>query len=194
MIGFTTMEVVCSSTRSSSHPVVTIVWTSPRTIYSTLHTSVAPHVPPSVSAQIDELDQFLNSSRRYNNERDRPSVVGKLDWILHPNQMNGQVLHQDIDPNTPYDALNTKDFINDIFGIIRFLYYEYGLIFGVDLYIEFFQITKIKMTLVNDFKYQQTHSPLQRYVINDSKCQRTHSQLQRILLVDSSLNFYLTHC
>jgi hypothetical protein len=100
---------------------------------------------------------------------------------------------------------------------------KYGLIFGVDLYIEFFQT---KRTLVNDFKYQQTHrlqssarsdskcqqthslyksvssdskchqthSLLQRSVINDSKCQRTHSQLQRILLVDRSLNLYLTHC
>ena len=121
-------------------------------------------------------------------------------------------------------SYDTKNFINDIFGI-RFLYYEYGLIFGVDLYIiDFFQIQR---TLVNDFKlYQQTHrlkssarsdskcqqthslhksvgsdskchqthSLLQRSVINDSKCQRTHSQLQRILLVDSSLNLYLTHC
>ena len=121
-------------------------------------------------------------------------------------------------------SYDTKDFINDIFGI-RFLYYEYGLILGVDLYIiDFFQI---KRTLVNDFKlYQQTHrlqssarsdskcqqthslhksvgsdskchqthSLLQRSVINDSKCQRTHSQLQRILLVDRSLNLYLTHC
>ena len=119
-------------------------------------------------------------------------------------------------------SYDTKDFINDIFGI-RFLYYENGLIFGVDLYINFFQI---KRTLVNNFKYQQTHrlqssarsdskcqqthslhksvssdskchqthSPLQRSVINDSKCQRTHSQLQQILLVDRSLNLYLTHC
>ncbi len=31
-------------------------------------------------------------------------------------------------------SYHTKDFINDILGI-RFLYYEYGLIFGVDLYI-----------------------------------------------------------
>jgi hypothetical protein len=121
-------------------------------------------------------------------------------------------------------SYDKKDFINDIFGF-RFLYfyYEYGLIFGVDLYIDFFQI---KRNLVNDFKYQQTprlqssassdrkcqqthslyksvssdskchqtHSPLQRSVINHSKCQRTHSQLQQILLVDSSLKLYVTHC
>ncbi len=72
------------------------------------HTSIAPYVPPSESAQIDELDQFLNSSRRYDNERDRPPVAGELAWVLHSDQMNGHVLYQEIDPNTPYGALTIE--------------------------------------------------------------------------------------
>ncbi len=72
------------------------------------NTSIAPHVSPSVSAQIDELDQFLNSSGRYDNERDRSPAAGELAWVLHRDQMNGYVLYQDIDPNTPYGALTIE--------------------------------------------------------------------------------------
>ncbi len=72
------------------------------------NTSIAPYVPPSVSAQIDELDHLLNSSRRYSNERDIPPVAGELAWVLHPDQMNGHMLYQDIDPNTPYGALTIE--------------------------------------------------------------------------------------
>ncbi len=63
------------------------------------HTSIAAYIPPSVSAQ-------------YSNERDTPPVAGKLAWALHPDQMNGHMLYQDIDPTTPYGALTIIEMCN----------------------------------------------------------------------------------
>jgi hypothetical protein len=70
--------------------------------------SVVNRITPSVSAQLDDLDAFLNTSRRYMDDADNAPIVGELAWATSPTNMKGHHLYQDIDPRTPYGAFTVE--------------------------------------------------------------------------------------
>ena len=70
--------------------------------------SVVNRITPSVSAQLDDLDAFLSTSRRYVGDDDNAPIVGELAWATSPANLKGHHLYQDIDPRTPYGALTVE--------------------------------------------------------------------------------------
>ena len=46
-------------------------------------------ITPSVSAQLDDLDAFLSTSRRYVGDADNAPIVGELAWATSPANLKG---------------------------------------------------------------------------------------------------------
>lgn len=75
----------------------------------------------SVSGQLDDMDVFLSTFRRFIGVVDRTSIiVGELAcWVIMSTNLSGHHLNQDINPKiTPYGAL-TEDICNS--GVIDYL-------------------------------------------------------------------------
>ncbi len=66
------------------------------------------HITPSGSAQLDDLNAFLNTSRRYVGDADNDPIVGELACATSPANLKSHHLYQDISSRTPYGALTVE--------------------------------------------------------------------------------------
>jgi hypothetical protein len=70
--------------------------------------SVSTRITPSVSAQLDDLDAFLSTLRRFVGDAYGAPIIGELVWATSPTNLSGHHLYQDIDPCTDYGALTVE--------------------------------------------------------------------------------------
>jgi hypothetical protein len=78
------MDLTCDDLFHSPHFLAT-------SIAST--TTDVTRITPSVSAQLDDLDAFLNTSRRFVGDADNTPIIGELAYATSPTNMKGHHLY-----------------------------------------------------------------------------------------------------